>query len=369
MNEEKLYKRLQKLIRLKKTERIGAVAINKLIDKYGSIEEIDLDNIDVKDSLFGNSKQNFDGFAIVEDNEIEIQIKRMKSAEARLICRGDIDYPEELMNFAQSPPYFFIRGSLVSQDRNAVAIVGTRRVTSYGRNATKKLATELARKGITIVSGFADGVDTIAHRSAIDAKGRTIAVLGCGVDIVYPPSNSKLWHEFPEHGAIISEFMMGASPAAYHFPQRNRIISALSMGVLVVEAGTKSGSLITANYALEQNKEVFAIPGDIFNKSSTGTNQLIQKGAKLVTNANDVVDELGLSVPDSESTILMVDRTKELSGTQKDIYEVLTLKPIAIDEIAKKLDVSVNELLSELTVLELRGFVRQHAGKQFVRSI
>ncbi len=287
----------------------------------------------------------------------EAELEALAKAGAEAITLTDARYPDLLREIYLPPPVLFLRGALAPADGWAVAIVGTRRATSYGRQVADTLARGLAQHQVTVVSGLARGIDTVAHQAALAAGGRTLAVLGCGVNVTYPPENAKLAARICEQGALISEFPLGTQPDGGNFPARNRIISGLSLGVLVTEAPQPSGALITARFALEQNREVFAVPGPIYSKASEGTNRLIQQGAKLVMRAEDMLDELKLQQAPQEQAM------RELlpaSGIEATLLNLLTaaLEPQHIDELCRAVDLSTGEVTSTLMMMELKGLVR-----------
>jgi DNA processing protein len=286
-----------------------------------------------------------------------------------LITFWDAEYPENLKKIYDPPVLLFIRGTLTPADKNAIALVGTRTPTAYGRGCVESFSKELVQQQITVVSGMARGIDTYAHWAAINAGGRTIAVLGSGVDVVYPPENKNLMPKMIEQGAIISEFLMGAKPDAPNFPRRNRIVSGISLGVVVIEAGKKSGALITANIALDQNREVFAIPGNINSPHSIGTNALIQEGAKLVTGAGDVIDELKPQLSHLLATAKIKRKQISLTAVEQTIWENLSTEAMHIDQIASINQLSVAQALGVLLALELKDMVIQMPGKYFIKSI
>jgi len=272
------------------------------------------------------------------------------------------EYPKVLLEISDPPPFLYVRGELHGVE-DAVAIVGSRRASTYGLVTTERLAGELALHGVTVVSGMARGVDTAAHRGALKAGGRSIGVLGCGIDVVYPPENQRLFKEMAEKGALVSEFPMGTTPRAENFPRRNRIISGISRGVLVVEAVQNSGSLITARYALDQGREVFAIPGNINSSGSRGTNQLIKQGAKLVDGVEDILEEL----PQRSKVVAHADPLPSFSLTPQEagIYTLLAESPLHIDDIIVKSELTVGDVSAILLRLELKGAVMQLPGKHF----
>lgn len=293
----------------------------------------------------------------------EAELENLKQYKVKVFTCHSPAYPKRLKEIYDYPPVLYVRGNLLPEDECCLAVVGTRRATIYGRQTTEEIVSDLARNKITIVSGLAKGIDSIAHRSALEAGGRTVAVFACGLDIVYPAENSKLAREVMEHGALISEYPLGTRPKADNFPRRNRIMSGLSLGVLVVEAGENSGALITANQALEQNREVFAVPGSILSPASKGTNKLIQEGAKLVRNYIDILEELNLA------TIAQQLEMKELLPTDETeslILKQLSQVPTHIDDICRNSRLTTALVSGTLAMLELKGMVKQVGRLNYV---
>jgi DNA processing protein len=303
------------------------------------------------------------------EKKVERELSLLQKVGGTIVTSGDETYPSRLKNIYDPPPVLYVRGQLRKEDEVAVAIVGSRKTSSYGRTMTERVSQELATRGVTIVSGMARGIDSVAHQGAISAGGRTIAVLGCGVDVVYPPENRNLFQDIIDHGAILSEFPMGSPPEGSHFPKRNRVISGLSVGVVVVEAGQRSGSLITANYALEQGRDVFAVPGNIGMASSRGTNQLIKQGAKLVESSQDILIEITPQwQKENEVTPPAKDPARHLPEEQRGLYGLLTETPIHIDEIIRESQLEPGRVMSLLLELELKGLVSQWPGRGFSRK-
>jgi DNA processing protein len=257
----------------------------------------------------------------------------------------------------------YVKGDILDEDQWAVAVVGTRGATVYGKEAARQIAGDLARNRITIVSGLARGIDSEAHRAALDAGGRTMAVLGSGVDIIYPAESRKLAQAAVEQGALVSEYALGTQPEASNFPPRNRIISGLSLGVVIVEAGERSGALITADFALEQGREVFAVPGNIFRKKSMGTNKLIQQGAKPVLSVEDILEELNLTMVSQHEEVRAVVPENETEAT---LLEYITADPVHVDEIGRQSGLPIAQVSSTLALMELKGMVRQVGGMNYV---
>ncbi len=288
----------------------------------------------------------------------------LASLNVRVVDFNDPMYPDSLRNIPHPPPVIFVRGRLVS-DMEGLAIVGTRKCTEYGRQVARLFAKELAQAGLVIIRGLARGIDTEAHIGALEAGGKTIGVLGSGIDRIYPPENRKLVGEIIKNGAVISEFPPGMPPLAQNFPKRNRIISGLARALLVVEAPIKSGVMSTVNWALAQGKDVFVVPGNITSKASEGTNQLIKDGAIPVTTPRDILDELKI-YPEYEKKVKEI----ELSGDEKIVLDALDHTiPNQFDKISEKTHFSIDKLSSILLALELKGLVKQLPGRYFIKTI
>lgn len=349
---------------LNKIPGLGPVRIKALLDYFKDVEEI------LKADLKSLSKVPGIGEPFANNickwrNEVDIEeeLNKIQKDGVKIITLEDDNYPELLKNIFDPPPVLYVKGEIKKEDGKALAIVGSRLATSYGKNVAFDIAKDLSGRGFTIVSGMARGIDTYAHRGALEAKGRTIAVLGCGLDIIYPPENKKLWEEISKNGAVVTEYPYGSLPDKGNFPRRNRIISGLSMGVLVVEAWTKSGSLITANLALEQGREVFAIPGRIYSKFSQGTHNLIKQGAKLVVNYQDILEEFGIGVLPGESSKRILE--ERLLPIERKIYSLINEEPIHIEDIVALSKENIADVSIILMQLELKGAVRQLAGQRY----
>ncbi len=299
------------------------------------------------------------------------QLTRLNAIGASIISWWDPSYPEMLKTIYDPPAYLYVKGSFADADAFGIGIVGTRRPSPYGIEVAEEFALALAKLGITVVSGLARGVDTVAHTTTVRQGGRTIAVLGSGLDVIYPGENRLLSEKIVKQGAVVSEYEMGARPEATNFPKRNRIISGLTLGTLVIETDICGGAMITAGTALDQNREVFAVPGNIGAKRSRGCNALIREGkAKLVEGIGDVIVELSQKLPSSKlKTVVDIPRPlPELTLFEKRIYDELSLTPIAIDALAGMAKFSTSEALVHLLSLEFKGMVRQLPGKRFVRG-
>ena len=274
----------------------------------------------------------------------------------KIVLETEEGYPRRLKDIAKPPPVLYIRGSYTMEDEWAVSIVGTRRVTSYGKQVTTELANFLARNGITVISGLARGVDSIAHQNAIDAGGRSIAILGCGVDCIYPPENRKVAEEMIQRGALISDYAPGTPPDAKNFPPRNRIISGLGLATVVIEAGERSGALITASFAVEQGREVFAVPGPIYAPQSKGTNALIQQGAQPFLSPEELLELLNLEMVDEQKS---TRHELQAEPFEAEILELIQNEPLHVDEICDLCDEPVERVSATLIIMELKGLVRQ----------
>ena len=277
----------------------------------------------------------------------------------------DHDYPDLLREIDQAPPVIYLKGALTPTDAFSVAVVGTRKVSDYGQQVTRDTCTYLAARGLTIVSGLARGVDALAHQHALKAGGRTIAVLGSGVDVIYPPEHRKLASAIVENGALISDYPLGTQPEGVNFPPRNRIISGLSLATVVIEAGERSGALITADFALEQGREVFAVPGNVLSPVSRGTNRLIQNGAYAMISPQDVFDVLNLDQIDAKKDARRLLPTDDIEAR---ILQVIDYQPKHIDEICNETDLAIEKVSAALTLMELKGML-QHVGGMRYASI
>jgi len=287
---------------------------------------------------------------------------QLQTQNIQVLTWVDDNYPIRLRDIDNAPPVLYLRGSIETNDEWAVAIVGTRRITPYGRQVAERIATQLANNGITVVSGLALGVDTVAHQSSLDAGGRTLAILGSGVDRLYPPQNRSLAEKVIEKGALISDYAPGTPPEGSNFPPRNRIISGLSLATVVVEAGVKSGALITADFALEQGREVFAVPGNVFAPQSRGPNRLIQNGAHPLLDPKEILDVLDLTrvTEHREARVVLPS-----NATEAQLFEVLGHEPLHVDEVRAQTDLPIDQVTATLAMMELKGMVRQVGGMRY----
>ncbi len=298
-----------------------------------------------------------------EQISLDDELAKLSHNNVKAITENDPLYPTRLKEIHDYPPLLYIKGELVREDEWAIAVVGTRRASIYGRQVTEEIVADLAHNGITIISGLARGIDSIAHRTALESGGRTIAVTGCGLDIVYPGEHVDLARKIARQGAIVSEYPLGTKPRAEHFPLRNRIMSGMSLGVLVIEAGERSGATITAHRAVEQNREVFAVPGSIYSPASKGTNNLIQEGAKLVRNCADILEELNFTMLPRQMEIKEAIPTTD---TESKLLGCLSKEAVHIDEICRHSGLPIAEVSSTLAMLELRGLAKQLGGMNYV---
>lgn len=343
---------------------IGPATAKTLIDAIGSPSEVfgvDMDVLRAVDRLRATRAENIRSFDAWDDVDTILDECRKKSIN--LTYYGADDYPELLGQITDPPSIIYFRGSLVPQDKYAVSMVGSRRASSYGKSVARYISEQLSSMGFTIVSGMARGIDSISHRGALRKDGRTIAVLGSGIDVIYPPENRDLYDRISRSGSVISEFPLTTAPHKENFPRRNRVISGLSLGVIVVEASKGSGTLITAMSALEQNRDVFAVPGNINSGNSYGTNELIKGGAKVLTRPDDVVEELGHQL---KGFIKTEKREKiDITTEEKQICDILSGEPVHIDDITRRSGYPSSKILGLLLGLELKSVVGQVEGKKF----
>ncbi|HNR01296.1 MAG TPA: DNA-processing protein DprA [Anaerolineaceae bacterium] len=342
---------------------IGAVRFKQILDFFGSAATA-WDSPSSGLIAAGLPQKVVDNFVAVR-NQVDLDqvMDRININGIRVMTWSDSDYPRRLREIDQSPPVLFIKGSINVEDDWAVAVVGTRRVTPYGRQVASEIASYLAQNGVTVVSGLARGVDAIAHQSALRAGGRTIAVLGSGVDVIYPPEHRKLAADITSQGALVSDYPVGTSPDGVNFPPRNRIISGLSLATVVVEAGEKSGALITAEFAVEQGREVFAVPGSILAPQSEGTNQLIEQGARPLLRMSEILEGLKLEqIPQKQQA----RKLNPLNPVEQNLLQHLSPEPLHIDQLCEMTGLPINDVSATLTMMELKGFVSQVGGMNYV---
>ncbi|HEX9020208.1 MAG TPA: DNA-processing protein DprA [Nitrospirota bacterium] len=348
---------------------VGRITFRKLVNRFGTPERALSATPDELKELNGLPRKLAAEIGASSWREAAgREIERAADSGVDIVTLDDPSYPENLRSAPDPPLYLYIKGELKQEDRKAVAMVGTRKPTHYGTAVTQRIASELASAGFTVVSGMARGIDTQAHKGALAAKGRTIAVLGCGIDVAYPPENKGLMEEISKSGAVVTENPFGTRPEAGYFPARNRIISGLSRGTVIVEAAEDSGSLITAQYTLEQGRKLYAVPGNVGSTVSKGTNSLIKRGAALVEDAEDIMRGLGMNGPGTR----MVPGQRPLPAlTQEEevVFRCITGEPKHIDSIMNECRADAGRLSGALLTLELKGLAKQLPGKYYVREV
>jgi DNA processing protein len=344
---------------------IGPARLDRLIERCGSIEAAWRAGLPDMIAAGLDAKICTALIQAQRTLDLDAELERAGRAGIQLLTREDEGYPAVLAQIPASPPLIYVKGRLEEVDAWSVAVVGTRSPTTYGRDAARRVVGDLAGAGVTVVSGLAIGIDTIAHAAALESGGRTLAVLASGLDQIYPERNRGLADQIITRGAIISEFPIGTRPIPQLFPVRNRLISGLSLGTLVVEAGSGSGALITVRYALEQGRDVFAIPGPIFSPKSIGPNQLIRDGAGLVTQAQDILEALNLS---SAAIQQEVQAAFPEDPTEAALFELVGYEPQHVDDLRRQSDLPIPVVSSTLAMLELKGLIRQAGAMQYVRA-
>ena len=369
-------KQIQPWLTLHLVPGMGPVTCKKLVVHFGSPEKVlsagrsDLAGVtplrqESLAALFGEGRQQLEDL-------VKKEIDRAEEKDISIIPYDDPLYPALLKNIHDPPMVLYVKGNPEFLNCKGLGIVGSRSATHYGKSVAEQLANSLSRQGFSIVSGLALGIDTAAHQGTLAVKGKTIAVLGCGLDIVYPPSNHNLFKHIAFAGVMVSEYPLGTKPDSFRFPARNRIISGLSLGVVVVEAANRSGSLITASHALDQGREVFAVPGRIDSVKSAGTHTLLQQGAKLVHSINDIIEEFPVaefeqSVEDSEGEEDKKQRFENLSHEEAELFGFIEVYPRSFDEIVKDSGFNAQQTNELLLLLELKGLVNPLPGKSYQR--
>ncbi len=370
---------MQGWLELRAVKGLGPITYSRLINRFGSpaaIRQASPSELiatgDLSPSLAQALKQPL---SEINAKQIERELDAVEAGKIFILTLADPQYPARLKTIADPPPVLYYTGQLLDCDQQALAIVGARKGSHAGRAFTRQLSGDLAALGFTIVSGLARGIDAEAHEGALHSAGRTLAVLGCGIDQTYPPEHHTLRQRIEQQGAVLSEFPMGTSPQSFHFPQRNRVISGLSLGVIVTEATLKSGSLITARMALEQNREVFAVPGAVTSPLSHGPHRLIQQGAKLVEKPWDIVEEI---LPMLEPFFRQQLETQHnvgdshppaiaLGPEEQEMFDRIPLEPVLLDELIAQGSYSSSEVMSILLSLEMKGLIKHVPGLQYVR--
>jgi DNA processing protein len=361
--------RLEALIGLNLIYGIGTIRLNKLLGYFGTPENILSAPREKLSAVYGIGEVIAGQIKSIGEKDIDKEFELARKQGIKIITPDDPDYPQNLKNIYDPPIVLYIKGEIKTEDVSSIAIVGSRRASYYGLSSAEKFARDLSAKGLTIVSGMARGIDTYAHKGAIKQGGRTIAVMGSGFNHIYPKENKKLAEEISGSGAVISEFSMNAEPLKQNFPRRNRVISGVSLGTLVIEAARNSGALITADFALEQGREVFALPGEVDSGTSFGPNELIKQGAKLVSCVEDILEEFdSVGQKHAEAKITIDKAAVELAEREEILYRAITLEPVALDEIIEKTRLDIPAISSMLLALEMKKLIRQLPGKQFIRN-
>jgi DNA processing protein len=364
---------------LKNIDNLGDVRIRKIVEKYKTLDELlsvskeQLMGIEgLTEKISREIVHKYDKANEIRSS-IDVLLSKCESKKINYTTILDDDYPYNLKNIYDAPVLLYYMGQLSEKDRYSICIVGTRTPSDYGRKVCVDLTRELCRKGIPVISGLAIGIDSIAHNTCVENENLTYAILGSGVDNLYPPDNKLLYNRIIEKGAVISEFEVGSKAEKVNFPRRNRVVSGISLGAIIIESAAKGGSLITAEFALDQNKELFAIPGNINARNSEGCNNLIKKGyAKLVMNVDDVLSELSYKIGDiveNKSEKVIRKENPSMNVFETKIYNVLNdTEPINVDKICELTDFNVSDCLVNLLTLEFKGMVSQLPGKYFIRT-
>ncbi|GHU51554.1 DNA processing protein DprA [Clostridia bacterium] len=346
-------------------EGIGSLRLLNLLDSFDNPAKIWYANVPylMRNGGFSEdlakkvvSRRNID--------DLRSYIKNMEQKNISCVTIRDEKYPALLRQIDNPPVLLYVLGEIPDDGAKKVSIIGSRISTEYGRNTAYKLSYELAQNGVTVVSGMAKGIDAVAHKGAIEGGGKTIAVLGCGLDICYPAENLHLRNNIPSSGCVISEYPLGSPPDKYHFPARNRIISGLSLATVVIEAGERSGTLITAGLAADQGRDVLAVPGNITNPKSNGTNALLRDGAGLVLNCKDVLDAIGINSPYNVPA-----PPKTLTDKERAVYEIITDAPLTCDKIVLAAGLPFGEIFEILILLETKKYIKKIPGNKYVRFI
>jgi DNA processing protein len=352
-------------VALNKVAGIGAIRMAALLAACGSAEAAWHASIQELRTAGIDRRTLENMLQARRDLDVEAEWERVLKSGVQVLTLNDEEYPVNLRQIDAPPPLLYVRGTIQPNDSWAIGIVGTRRASTYGREVAHSLSRDLATSGITVISGLALGVDTVAHKSALASEGRTIAVLGSGVDQIYPPDNRGLAQAIAESGAIVSEYPLGTRPDASNFPPRNRIISGLSRGVVIVEAGTRSGALITANFAAEQGRDVFAVPGSILHPGSSGCNALIQQGAIPLLNVQDILNHLGFEQARSQQAARAIIPADPQEAA---LLAHMNQEPRHLDDLVRESTLPAPQVAGLLTVMELKGLVRQVGALSYVRN-
>lgn len=351
-------------IAFNKTPQIGSAKVQRLLEYFGDLERAWRANESELIAAGLDKRALASLLATREQLDLARELVRATAACDAILTWDDPAYPQLLREIPSPPPILYLKGEMTREDEFALAVVGTRRASAYGREVTRTLVTDLVRNHITIVSGLARGIDAEAHRATLDAGGRTLAVLGSGIDVIYPPEHRDMAQQIAKHGALISEYPIGTEPEGGNFPPRNRIISGLSLGSLIVEGDEKSGAMITVDFALEQDREVFAVPGNLFRRESRGTNKLIRDSrAKLVTGVNDILEELNLQQIGEVQSARAALPENDIEAT---LMKLLSRDPLHVDDLRQQANLPIAQVSSTLTLLELKGMVKQVGTMNYI---
>ncbi len=362
--------RPEALIGLNLVGGLGSIRLRKLLDYFGQPEDIFNAPEEKLSAVSGIGNSLAADICCLDRKCITQEIALAKERNLKILTLEDKGYPLNLKYTFDPPIVLYVKGEIKEEDALSIAVVGSRRASFYGLSCAEKFAGDLSARGLTIISGMARGIDSLAHRAALKQGGRTIAVMGSGFNHIYPPENRKLAEEISRDGAVISEFPMDAKPLRQNFPRRNRVISGLALGVLVVEAAQNSGALITADFALEQGRDVFALPGKVDSRTSVGTNELIKQGAKLVSSCEDIFEELNLNIQGKPKASRGVPVCNNVITNSDEgfLYRMLSGSPLSIDDMVEESGLNIPNISNILFHLEMKKMVRQLPGKQFVRT-
>lgn len=364
---------------LKSITSLGDVRIRRIAEKFNNLGHLFSSDLQTLKSIDGISEKTLrevesavNKSNVFEESYLKL-LEKLEKSNIKVTTIFDENYPQNLKNIYDAPVILYYYGNMSESDRYSIGIVGTRTPSDYGRKVCRDLSKELANRGLPVVSGLAIGIDSIAHNSCLESGGITYAVLGSGVDNLYPPDNKHLYERIKETGAVISEFEIGAKAEKVNFPRRNRVVSGISLGTLIVESRIKGGSLITAEFALDQNRELFAVPGNITAKNSDGCNNLIKKGyAKLVSSVDDIISEFNIQISDlvnTKSNKIPDTEQKEMNVFEQKIYNALNdTEPTSIDKICELTELNISDCLVNLLTMEFKGLVSQLPGKYFLKQ-
>ncbi len=357
------------IVALNMVNEIGSARLAKLLKFFATAQEI-LRAPEHRLIASGLNEKTAAKIRAIKNQDVEREFNLAKRLGLNILIQDDPEYPQILKQISSPPLALYVKGEIIEQDESALAIVGSRLASFSGLSLAEKFAADLAVRGITIISGLARGVDTAAHQGALKVNGRTIAVMGSGFNQLYPVENKKVAEEISENGAVISEFCLDEKPLNYNFPRRNRIVSGLSRGVVVVEAAQNSGALITADFALEQGRDVFALPGKIDARNSAGTNQLIKQGAKLVTCVEDILDEYNFKASAHPAVKNRIKNAIDANLNQGEsaLYDLISNQPVSLDEIAEGLNLDILQIFPMLLKLQVKKLIKPIAGKQYIRN-